>query len=240
VKIKRELLTLKQAIMKVKITQNHEFFNGMNAPSCNLETIPCNVKFPTHLCTGKIYYCMYDNKLTAFKILAYGVYSTYRHYQHIGISYLVQFPGEEPRWIKDFLKEDTRIFESKEDFLTHQNNGNHNVDLHWLSNVHLREITHSNAICLVGKCYAWNKTRLMPYNEFLPCILHFMVIDDTLYICVSKTCSDGKVYLSKEECVADNLNNLDIVEFADEPIIEVNVNFATERKVVHTLRFIED
>lgn len=226
--------------MEIKITQNNELFDSMNAPSCDLETIPCSVKFPTHLCMGKIYYGMYDNKLTAFKILAYAVYSTYFHYQHIGVSYLVQFPGEEPRWIKDFLDVNTRIFESKEDFLAHQIKGNYNVDLHWLSHVHLSEITHSNAICLVGKCYVWNKTRLMPYNEFLPLMLQFMVIDDTLYIRVSKTYSNDKVYLTKEECVADNLNNLDIVEFADEPIIEVKVNFATERKVVHTLRFIED
>lgn len=226
--------------MKIKITQNHELFNSMNAPSCDLTCIPCSVTFPTHLCMGKIYYGMYNNKLTAFKVLAYAVYSTLVYQLHIGVSYLVQFPGEKPKWINDFLKKDTRIFENKEDFLTHQINGRDYVDLHWLNHGHLREISHNNAISLVGKCYAWNNTRLMPYNEFPPHMLRFMVIDDTLYVCVSKTCGDGKVYLSKEECVADKLNNLDIVEFSNEPIIEVNVNFATERKVVHTLRFIED
>ena len=224
----------------IKITQNTEFFDNLNAPSCELSHISCSVTFPTRLCMGKIYYRMYDNKLTAFKILAYAVYSTFVYHERKGVSYLVQFPGEEPKWIENFLIENTRIFENEGDFLTHQINGKGSVNLHWLSNIHLREITCGSAISLEGKCYTWNEIRNMPFSDFRPKVLRFMVIDDTLYICVDTTCSYGKVYLSKEECVADKLNNLEIVKFGNEPTIEVKINVVPERKVVHTLRFIEE
>lgn len=226
--------------MEIKITQNTEFFDNLNAPSCELRTISCSVTFPTRLCMGKVYYRMYDNRFTAFRILAYAVYSTFVFHERKGISYLVQFPGEEPRWIEDFLKENTRIFESKDDFFAHQINGKGDVDLHWLRNIHLREISHGNVISLEGKCYTWNKISNKPISDFQPKMTRFMVVDNTLYICVDTDCHYGKVYLTKEECVADTLNNLEIVEFDNEPTIEIKINISMERKVVHTLRFMED
>jgi hypothetical protein len=54
------------------------------------------------------------------------------------------------------------------------------------------------------------------------------------------TCGcDGEVFLTKEECVASRLDGIEIVEFCDEPI-ELNITILPNKKVTHTLHFVED
>ena len=65
-------------------------------------------------------------------------------------------------------------------------------------------------------------------------------MNNTLYAQIKDIkCGYGKTYFTKEECVQDRLNGLEIVEFAEEPF-EINIEVLPNRKVTHILRFIED
>lgn len=227
--------------MKIELTQSAEFFDKLQVPTCELDFIRETFDFPNKLQFNKTYYKSYDNKLLAFRILAYAVYSKLTTHEYITLSFLVQFPNEQPRWINGFLSKDSKIFDSKEDFLEHQITGDKSVYLDWSCSTYIfREIKGFNSISFEGMVYAWSNSRNCPTNNFKPTFTRFLVINNTLYVQIKDyKCAYGKTYLTKEECVQDRLNGLEIVEFAEEPF-EINIEVLPNRKVTHILRFIED
>ena len=227
--------------MKIELTHSADLFDKLQVPTCELEYITDTFDFPRHLDFNRTYYKLYENKLLAFRILAYAVYSRLTTSQHIGISFLVQFPNEQPRWINDFLGKDSKIFESKEDFLEHQITGDKSVYLDWSCSTYVfRQLKGFNSISFEGKVYAWSNSRNCPTNNFKPTFTRFLVTQDTLFVQIKKYKSGyDKTYFTKEECVRDKIDGIEIVEFAEEPI-EMNITILPNTKVTHTLRFIEE
>ena len=68
--------------------------------------MPSNLKF------NKTYYKYENGKLVAFRILAYAVVghvsSTF-----MKLSFLVQLPNQQPKWIERFLTNDTKVFDKQ-------------------------------------------------------------------------------------------------------------------------------
>lgn len=229
--------------MKIELVKSARIFEDWQVPTCSLDFIRDSFDFPNNLEFNKTYYKL-DNsgkRLIAFRILAYAVYSRLTTYELIELSYLVQFPNEQPRWINGFIGKNCHIFASKEDFLHHQITGKNQVYLNWSCSTYVfRSLKRINAISFWGKVYAWSTTQNCPTNDFAPTFTRFLVTKDTLLVQIrDTTCGYGKTYLTKEECIQDHIDGLEIIEFAEEPI-EMNITILPNTKVTHTLRFIEE
>ena len=227
--------------MELKLTQNPYFFQKMNVPTCKLQYITDSLLFPKALEFGKVYYKVENNQLVAFKIAMYAVYSKLTTYNKVGISYLVETPGQDAVWVNDFITPDTIVYESKESFVQYQFNGRNNVDLVWkIGRCVFPTLARAAVIGLYGYAWAWDKNTNKPANFFYPNFHHFVVTaDEVIGYIPQKNGIYDEVYLTKEECVKTRLEGIEIVEFGD-PAIEVNIKFTPTTKVVHTLRFIEE
>lgn len=224
--------------MKFIYSFSDKWFQSLNAPQCKGESIIYDlVEIPLNIEFNKTYYRYYENKLVAFKILAYALYcdDIIR-----GLSYLVQMPNETPKWIKNFLTKSSTFFLNKEDFFQHQIIKS-NVELEWES---IRSIMPSKGnMCssFSKELWYWDTERNCSSNNIAPRISCFVVVDNNAYIYFNKDKQFKKLYLTKEDCIKDSLNGLVIEEFDDTPItIDLKINMAMNTKKVHTLRFIED
>lgn len=235
------IVIIKTIVMNIQLTRNADIFDKYNVPTCNLTNIRDAVKFPRFLCFGETLYKYYNEKLVAFRILAYAVYSRLTT-DKVGLSFLVQLPNSKPQWIEDFITEKTIIFDSKESFLAHQVCGNADTKLGWdIGRMVFPELSRAAVIGFYGRCWAWDKNENKPHNEFYPHFTHLLITDEGMLVYISKnTCGQfSDVFLSQEDCVKDRLNGMEIVEFADEPM-EINIKIYPNAPKVHTLRFIEE
>lgn len=233
--------------MNYELTQNRAIFNKYNTPKCNLYYIDDNeMLFPTELQFGKKYYKVEKgNKLVAFKILAYAVFTRYiSHHEIKGLSYFVQLPNSEPQWIEKFIQSDTAIFESKEAFLNHQVSGNCSIDLKWrIGRTAFTSLARAAVIGFYGKGWRWNTTTNRAHNDFYPRFEHLLVTKEGMKVYITKSgCGYKDVFLTKAECVKNQLNGMEIEDFEEDEKGEVvvNINITTSKAKVHTLHFIED
>lgn len=225
--------------MKTTILKTTDFFKSINAPT----TLGANyignegMRYPSRLRFNHTYYIFKDEKLVAFRILAYAYKR--KQYSHLvidGLSYLVQMPNEEPRWIDDFLTDKTRIFNSPEEFMKHQTGYDYAVELNWEKGQQVfPNLAYAAAIGLKGKVWIWSETYNSPVANFNPEFNYFVVCAEGLFIGITKQ----EYYLSAEECVKGKLNGLEIVDFAEEPV-KITINVLPNAPRIHTLRFIED
>ena len=232
--------------MEIKLTQNKEIFNAYNTPSCDLTYISDDeIKFPTELRFGKKYYKIGSgNKLIAFKVLAYAVYSRHTTYKEIGLSFLVQLPNSESQWIKDFIGEKTTIFESKEAFFEHQVSGHCSTDLEWrIGRTAFSSLARAAVIGFYGKGWYWNTTTNKPHNDFYPRFEHILVTKEGMIVCISNyTCGYNDTFINKTECVKNKLNGMVIEDFEDEEneYLVINIEITSSKPKVHTLHFVEE
>lgn len=228
--------------MNIQLTRNADIFDKYNVPTCDLTSICDAVKFPRLLRFGVTYYKYYNNKLVAFRILAYAVYSRLTTHEEVGLSFLVQLPNSNPQWIKNFITEKTTIFDSKESFLKHQVCGDADTKIDWcIGRIVFPELARAAVIGFYGRCWSWDNDTNRPHNKFYPRFKHFFVTDEGMSVYIpAKTCGQfNDVFLNHEDCVKDRLNGMEIVEFADEPM-EINIKIYPNTPKVHTLRFIEE
>lgn len=228
--------------MKTTITQFEDFFESISAPEvgCTDEYITDSQKFPTKLEFNRTYYKYEGGKLVAFRVLAYAYTCVNKTLSIYGLSYLVQFPNQQPCWKNSFLTQETKIFNSPNDFIMHQSTGNYDIDLCWeIGRSAFPDIAYAAVIGAKGKVWAWSEKYNRPVNDFNAKFCYFVVCEQGLLICVYESYGKTKYYLSAEECVKDRLNGLEIVDFAEEPV-KITINVLPNTPKIHTLRFIED
>lgn len=227
--------------MNIQLTKGFEPFDTFGTPSCDLTFVRDNILFPRLLQFNRTYYKVIGNKLTAFRVLAYAVYSKLTTYEKICLTYLVQLPNESPQWIENFIDQHSCVFNSKEDFMRHQITPC-NIKFEWkCGRMVFPTLARASVVGFCGLCYSWSNKQNRPINDFFPNFTRFMVTQDTLFVHIrAHTCGvDGEVFLTKEECVSNQLDGMEIDEFSDEPI-ELSIAILPNKKVTHTLRFVED
>lgn len=229
--------------MNIQLTQSTEIFHKHNVPTCNLTSITDVLKFPSRLCFGTTYYKYDNNKLIAFRILAYAVHGNLLR-EKIGLSFLVQLPNSELQWIEDFITEKTTIFDSKESFLAHQVYGNADTKLGWeIGRLVFPELARAGVIGFYGRCWVWDNNTNKPINKFYPCFNRLFITDEGMFVClptkVTYLTHTLSMFTNQEDCVKDKLNGMEIVEFSEEPM-EINIKIYPNAPKVHTLRFIEE
>lgn len=228
--------------MKTTITQFEDFFESISTPEVGYknEYITDSQKFPTKLEFNRTYYKYEGGKLVAFRVLAYAYTQVGSSFDKYGLSYLVQFPNQQPCWKDSFLTQDTKIFNSPDDFIKHQSTGHYEIDLCWeIGRIAFPDIAYAAVIGVKGKVWTWSKKYNCPVNDFNSVFDYFVVCEQGLFIGIPKSYCGDKYYLSAEECVKDRLNGLEIVDFAEEPV-KFTINVPPNTPKIHTLRFIED
>lgn len=223
--------------MQIVLTQKSlDLFEKCNVPSCHCDYI-LNVEhmFPTRLKFNTTYYRYAGGVLTAFRIIAYAAQKM--NDGQIKLSYLVQLPNDEPKWILEFIKYNDVIFNSKEQFFAYQTNPSCKVELEWeCGHRAFPELAYAAVIGLRGKVWNWNNQASKACVTQDPQFIKFMVCSDGLFIYVP---CHKTYYLSQQECLMARLNGMEVVEFDEEPYnLEFNIRSSTAK--IHTLRFIEE
>ena len=230
--------------MNTNLVQSLSVFDSINTPSCFYDSIGMSFQMPSNLKFNKTYYKYENGKLVAFRILAYAVVghvsSTF-----IGLSFLVQLPNQQPKWVERFLTNDTKVFDSKEMFIAYQSNSKYCVNLDWVgcSNIY-PQLAYAAVIGLRGKVFNWSDSQSCVVRTYSPLFERFMVCEEGTFIYVPKArqCFNNtieKYYLSAQDCVKDRLNGMKIVEFEEEPY-SIKINVLPNTQKVHTLRFVEE
>lgn len=226
--------------MKTIVTTTNNIFNELNVPFFStINDVKC-CSFPSHIKLNKTYYLYKEQKLTAFRIIAFAFSLERRLNHHSGVCHcLVQFPNEKPIWEKDFLQS-ACIFENKDDLFDHisgnDKNINHKYNLPNLSDV--INSSYCNMELNVDKYgtletkWKWNESSHQP-KLYRGDINHILYVNDTLHIKVEQ---NG--FLSKEECIKHHLDGFQIEEFEEEPI-NINVTILPNKPKIHTLKFVE-
>ena len=178
---------------------------------------------------GRTYYMFYNNKLVAFKILAFSVTN--------GV-YLVKTPNDF-HWLE---LRNYRLFNTKEEYFLYLENKCKPIILE-TSVIDLCNIpTINNRYCggsmELRNSYKWNKGLGKPIQD-ISYMYEVLFVNDgfVVYYKLREDCYD-----TYEQCLQANLNGMEIEEFAEEmsfPTIEITFKTETKPKI-HTLRFIED
>lgn len=223
--------------MQIVLTQNAlELFEKFNVPSCHCDYIlNTSHMFPIRLKFNVTYYKYAGGVLTAFRILAYAAQKM--NDGQIKLSYLVQLPNDDPKWILEFIKHGDVVFNSKEQFFAYQTNPECKVDLEWACGHRaFPDLAYASVIGLRGKVWNWDNHKSRAVLTHSPNFTKFMVCADGLFIYVP---CQKTFYLSQQECLMTRFNGMEVVEFDEEPDnIEINVRSNTAK--IHTLRFIEE
>lgn len=226
--------------MKTTITQTLSHFGNFSIPKCSFNYILSSVKFPSEIEFNQTYYKYENDKLIAFRVLAYAAINSISSENGVALSYLVQFPNRQPKWMVKFLTQSSKIFDSKEDFLAYQVSGRGNVNLGWeCCYTIFSDLAYAAVIGLKGKVWMWDDTTCRPVNRYDVMFDRFLVCEDGTFINVPKTLNNTKYYLSAQECIKDSLDGMEIVEFAEEPY-EIKINILPSKEQIHTLRFMEE
>ena len=225
-------------------TQSMAIFNELQVPMCDsIESISCDIEFPRALEFKRTYYMYKNNRLIAFRIVAYALFSRLTTYRKTGLSFLVQTPNEPIQWIEEFIKPNTKVFADVESFMEHQVTGKGNISLDWTMSPNMFPFLKDwHNISLKGKVWCWNDETKCPRNDFSPLFTSFLVYENNLFVLFPKQGFLSRdYYLSKEDCVKSRLDGMEIIDFDDsDTIFECEIQITSTRKKIHTLRFLDE
>ena len=233
--------------MKVPFTQQHNVFNELDVPKfkyCqdNFNSLIC---FPTNLEFNRTYY-IYDNgKLKAFRILAYTINDEKDN--RTNLNFLVQMPNQEIQWLYNFLNQNTKVYDSVEEYVL--SGGSNSINLNWkplneIFNMHKVGLTSSGAF----HGYFFNET-FYTIKDGAVCESkgHYcnglIVTQSGCIVRISQRNlnaykGEKGVYQYKSDAMKVLLDDMEIVDFETEPIV-VNVNILPNTPKYVKLQFVE-
>lgn len=177
---------------------------------------------------GRTYYMFYNNKLVAFKILAFSVTN--------GV-YLVKTPNDF-HWLE---LRNYRLFNTKEEYFLYLEGKCNPIILETsvidLSNIPTIKTRWSGTSMELRNAYKWNKGLGKPIQE-ISYMYEILFVNNgfVVYYKLREDCFD-----SYEECVQHHLDGMMVEEFAEDCFPSITISIETEiRPKIHTLRFIED
>jgi hypothetical protein len=220
-------------MVNVIFTQSNEIFNKFDVPRFKYcHQWFCDNRFPMGLEFEKTYYKRTENGLIAFRVLAYTLYDISHPYT---LTYLVQLPNEQPRWINDFIAPNTKIYASAEDYIL--SGGTQSVDLRWI-NIYQASIG----------CSWRNYNDRYFFKGTFYTIKNGVVCESTGHYCnnlfVSKNGwlvqiakrnleayhGEQGVYMSKADAMKVLLKDMTITDFAEDPIsIDITIRSNTPK-----------
>ena len=230
----------------VIFTQNHTHFNELNVPRCKYKHNWLNkcYKFPFGLKFNKTYYKHDGEKLVAFRILAYTICdskisTTYTYPMY----YLVQLPNQPLQWMVDFITQDTRVYNSVEDYVL--SGGANSVHLEWqgwYTQFNVRSV-HDDSYFFDDEFWTIKKGAVVKSKGAW--MDYFVATEDGFFVNIAKTSyhshyDEEGIYLDKMTAQRDLLQDMDIVDFENEPkSIKISINVLDNTPKYTKIKFVE-
>jgi hypothetical protein len=209
----------------VRLTFNTKEFEKLGTP-CTNHKISAYLSIPISLEYNKTYY-RFDaktNNLQAFRILAMALRGSFYRF-------FIQYPNQEPTWEAMSL---SGIYESKESFLNSAFGNGCEVEFQYkrLDEI-LPQYRYFDYIC--AKTWEWSVSSSCPKISNSAPIVYFFIDSNGFHIGIDNT--NGKFFLTKEECAKSKLESFTISEFAEEPIeIKILPN-ECKKRVIKIIEF---
>jgi hypothetical protein len=228
---------------KVTYLQDHTPFDELNVPRCKYKHNWLNMgyQFPFGLKFNKTYYKYDGSNLTAFRILAYTICDETNSIREYPIYYLVQLPNQSVRWIKDFITNKIRVYNSIEEYVT--SGGADFVDLHWLcwvARFNVRSV-HDDTYFFDDDFWTIKTGAVVPSKGAY--FNRFVATEDGFFANIGKDSyhnhyGEEGIFLDKKTATQNLLDDMDVVDFENEPItIKMNVLDNTPKLL--KLKFVE-
>lgn len=205
------------------VTKNLNQFEKLKAPRFgkSLSTI-----LMPNIELNKTYYRIIDNKIVAFKILAitfHSVSSGFGSNRYIQV--LVQYPNQNPIW--ETIKYKPFIFKSKDEYMEYMVNPSDKYRLQYIE-IDLNKIINEFA-------YFWedNSVVVKRYVD----IEYLLYTTNGFVIGLKDMYCGKKIYTSKAQCLAENCNKVNFIDFEDTPKIDIQIEVT--KSVTSVLRIME-
>ena len=179
-------------------------------------------KYPSTNVFNRTFYKVYNNNLTAFRVLAWAI--AWNNYNN---SYLVQFPQGEPQWIEGFL-ENGKNYNSVDEYTRDVVKGEpikNAVEYETLHHMFDRNQPKGVTDVDYNWCFmhSWSITPTHTINQRASKINYFMVTAEGAFVGLSHPQSGATYYSTREECVKSKLDGLKVIDFGDEEKITIEI-----------------
>lgn len=221
--------------MRTFITKDSKNFVELGVPRFEYAVTSVTLEIPTNLEFGKVYYRYNDGVLQAFKILAFAVEYTINRK---GITYLVQFPNGEVKWVYDFISACSKIYDSKEVFISSA--GSNYLRICWVSIPNaLKKYFNDMFINDI-----WENIGGVVKNTFNYTINYMLFTKEGCSVCVSarskynSSNKNIKIFLSKEDCIKDAYNGMMIEDFG-KTTIKIDIKVEVSKPITSKISIVE-
>jgi hypothetical protein len=222
--------------MEVKFLSSESEFVRLGTPKFNSNHIG-DLRFPSHLKFNKTYYKLLSNKLIAFRVLAISI-------DDFEVSYLIEMPKQEPRWIKNFIDKNSIILSNRDDYYPYIG-GNKSVNVNRFEISDWKRFTkllYENGACDNYGNILRTWAVLKDSNQvtaIISTIKYIVLNEDGIYINLSM--HNG--FRTKEECLRHKLDGFIIEDFDDDDTqieVEIKVSIRPSKQIIRTIHIIEE
>ena len=227
--------------MDITLTIKSPQFKDINATEYASLVDSCSyiyhgVRIPINIQINRTYYKVLKGKLTAFRILAYALTKCKIGKDSINIDALVQYPNSQPIWESEFITPYSKFYLSKEIYI--ESAGNSYIKLQW-ETVGSLFPQYAYAAVIGFKEYVFEKRYGVISLTDKYRITHFIKTQDGFFANLEGF--DGRnLYLSREECISKDLNNLQVEEFADDDFPTFNITIKPNTPRYSTIKIITE
>lgn len=229
----------------VIFTQNHNHFNELDVPCFKYKHnwISKYYKFPFGLKFNKTYYKHDGEKLVAFRILAYTICDVRPNNHTYPMYYLIQLPNQPLQWIVDFITQDTRVYDSVEDYVL--SGGANSVDLCWERWAFQFKVwaVHDDSYFFEYDYWTIKKGAVVKSKGAY--MNRFVATEDGFFVNIAKESyhshyGEEGIYLDKMLATKDLLQDMNVVDFENEPTnIKININVLDNTPKYTKIKFVE-
>lgn len=222
--------------MEVKFLSSESEFVRLGTPKFNSNHIG-DLRFPSHLKFNKTYYKLLSNKLIAFRVLAISI-------DDFEVSYLIEMPKQEPRWIKHFIDKNSIILSHRDNYYSYIE-GNKSVNVNRIEISDWKRFTkllYENGACDNYGNILRTWAVLKDSNQvtaIISTIKYIVLNEDGIYINLSM--HNG--FRTKEECLRHKLDGFIIEDFEDDDTqieVEIKVSIRPSKQIIRTIHIIEE
>ena len=186
---------------------------------------------------NKTYYAYDNNSLYAFRILAIALEQS----DYIKFVYLLQYPNGETKW----TSLPSNIFHNKEMFLEHNIGNKNGVIDKCFYDIYSNGIPFELSLYRTGdklkfNCgWYWCSSRQQPIQS--DCIINrFVITKDNIFIeLLTIDISEHQLFDTKEDCASYKLNDMQIIEFADDTFNDFAIQIPQAKAEHKVLKIIE-
>lgn len=229
----------------VIFTQNHNHFNELEVPCFKFKHnwISKYYKFPFGLKFNKTYYKHDGEKLVAFRILAYTICDVKPNIHTYPMYYLVQQPNQPLRWMVDFITQDTKVYNSVDEYVL--SSGTDCVNLQWecwASQFNVWSV-HDDSYFFEYDYWTIKKGSVVKSKGAY--MDRFVATEDGFFVNISKKSyhshyGEEGIYLDKMLATRYLLQDMEVVDFENEPQnIKININVLNNTPKYTKIKFVE-